>query len=162
AEFPLDRPPVETAEEALSEIMRRQRALEEAFAANRATETRAPRPRWAESRPQGGAREETKAQRTHHQDIDLDQQIRTLSRQLEMMRRPCAFDESVAALRHDLGNIGDALAKAMPRCTLDALESEVQSLAHRVDRGRDRHADGPGLAAIERKIEKLQRALTGL
>ena len=43
---------------------------------------------------------------------DLDRQLNVLSRQLDMMRRPCAFDESVTALRQDLGRIGDLLSKA--------------------------------------------------
>src|SRR5262245_15474914 len=90
---------------------------------------------------------------------ELDQHLRTLTRQLDMMHRPCGFEESVAALRHDLGTIGDALSKAMPRCALDALENEVQSLADRAGRGRRRHGDSAGIAAIERRLGKLHDAL---
>jgi localization factor PodJL len=93
---------------------------------------------------------------------ELDQHLRTLTRQLDMMRRPCGFEESVAALRHDLGAIGDALSKAMPRCALDALETEVQSLVDRAGRGRHRHGDSAGMAAIERRLGKVHNALNEL
>jgi localization factor PodJL len=92
---------------------------------------------------------------------ELDQHLRTLTRQLDTMRRPCGFEDSVAALRRDLGSIGDALSKAMPRCALDALENEVQSLAERADRGR-RHGDSAGIAAIERRLGKVHDLLNEL
>ncbi|MFL6565793.1 MAG: hypothetical protein ACJ8G5_12750, partial [Burkholderiales bacterium] len=93
---------------------------------------------------------------------ELDRHLRTLTRQLDMMRRPCGFEDSVAALRHDLGTIGDALSKAMPRCALDALENEVQSLADRAGRGRRRHGDSAGIAAIERRLGKVHDELNEL
>ncbi|MFL5086575.1 MAG: hypothetical protein ACJ8FP_17310 [Xanthobacteraceae bacterium] len=93
---------------------------------------------------------------------ELDRHLRTLTRQLDMMRRPCGFEDSVAALRHDLGTIGDALSKAMPRCALDALENEVQSLADRAGRGRPPHGDSAGIAAIERRLGKVHDELNEL
>jgi localization factor PodJL len=132
--------------EAIGEIKGRQRALD-AAAGERDQEPTAPPDRPGQA---PGLRMSA-----------LDQQIRTLSRQLEMMRRPCGFDESVAALRHDLGHIGDALSKAMPRCALDALESEVYSLSDRVGRGRG-HGDADALAGIEQRLGKLHASLTEL
>src|SRR5215216_362140 len=93
---------------------------------------------------------------------ELDRQLRALSRQLGMMRRPCEFDESVTTLRGDLGRIGDALAKAMPRCALDALETEVQSLANRVDHGRRRGGNAVALSAIEQRLGKVNDVLAEL
>jgi localization factor PodJL len=133
---------------AVREIKSRQRALDEIVDDD-------PRPAAdlpaQPAAPAGGLRME-----------DLDRQLLVLSRQLDMMRRPCAFEESVAALRQDLGNIGDALTKAMPRCALDALESEVHSLADRVGRGRNRGSDPAALSAIEQRLGKVNDLLSGL
>jgi localization factor PodJL len=93
---------------------------------------------------------------------ELDRNLRALSRQLETMARPCGFDNSIAALRNDLARIGDALAKAMPRCALDALESEIESLAHRAGRDRHRGADAAALAGIEQRLGEIQEALAEL
>jgi localization factor PodJL len=93
---------------------------------------------------------------------ELDRNLRALSRQLETMGRPCGFDNSIAALRNDLARIGDALAKAMPRCALDALESEIESLAHRAGRDRHRGADAAALAGIEQRLGEIQQALAEL
>jgi localization factor PodJL len=93
---------------------------------------------------------------------ELDRNLRALSRQLEAMGRPCGFDDSIAALRNDLGRIGDALAKAMPRCALDALESEIESLANRAGRDRHRGADAVALAGMEQRLGKIQEALAEL
>src|SRR5262249_57066595 len=83
-----------------------------------------------------------------------------LTRQLETMKKPHEFDASVSALRADLGRIGDALAHAMPRCALEALEAQVQALADRVDRGRERGADTAALASIEQRLNKLNDLLS--
>lgn len=93
---------------------------------------------------------------------ELDRNLRALSRQLDTMGRPCGFDDSIAALRNDLGRIGDALAKAVPRCALDALESEIESLAHRAGRDRHRGADAAALAGIEQRLGEIQEALAEL
>src|SRR5262245_46970007 len=104
--------------------------------------------------------------RRHDDDLSgprmaqLDQHLRTLTRQLETMNRPCAFDDSVAALRSDLGRIGDALARAMPRCALDALETEVESLAHRA--GRQGGGDTAAFTGIEQRLSQIHDALAGL
>ena len=128
---------------AVSEIRSRQRTLDTGRSAKRIdTET-------AFDAPPSGARM-----------AELDQHLRALTRQLETMNRPCAFDDSVAALRSDLGRIGDALAKAMPRCALDALESEVESLVDRA--GRHSGADTAPLASIEQRLGQIHDALAGL
>jgi localization factor PodJL len=93
---------------------------------------------------------------------ELDRQLHEIASRLGILRAPCSFEDSVAALRRDLGNIGDALSKAMPRCALDALESEVDALANRVNRGRRRDADNPALGAIERRLGTVHDVLARL
>lgn len=130
-------PRTNPVEDLLNEIRSRQHDLDHGSARAKSTEKPAPAIRTA----------------------DLDSHLRTLTRQLEMMRRPCTFDDSVATLRGDLGRIGDALSRAMPRCALDALESEVESLNDRVGRGRAHGADGAAMSAIEHRLAKLQDTL---
>jgi localization factor PodJL len=142
AAFPSTRR-VEATDDAISEITTRQRALDQASDRSR-DEDLGP---WADVPARG--------ERTS----ELERHLRTLTRQIETIRRPCGFDESVAALRHDLGAIGDALTKAMPRCALDALENEVQTLADRAGHERHRYGDDAGMAAVERRLAKLHEAL---
>jgi localization factor PodJL len=93
---------------------------------------------------------------------ELDRQLRELTSRLGAMRTACSFEDAVASLRRDLGNIGDALSKAMPRCALDALETEVDALANRVNRGRRHDAGNPALGAIERRLGTVHDVLAKL
>jgi localization factor PodJL len=128
-------------DEAVDEIGARQRALDEAEDAKPAPRAEAAG-RW--------------------RNPDLDRQLREIASRLETLRRPCSFEDSVAALRRDLGRIGDALSKAMPRCALEALEAEVHALSSRVDRGRRRDADNSALGAIERRLGTVHDVLAKL
>src|SRR5262249_20489746 len=60
-----------------------------------------------------------------------------------------------------LGRIGDALSKAMPRCALDELESQVESLANRAVRDRQ-GADMAAFASIEQRLGQIHESLVGL
>ena len=143
------RPPVaerrDPSAAAVDEIRSRQRALDSGRGGKRSENGAA-----AYDAPTSGPR-----------SADLDQQLRAITRQLATMQRPCGFEDSVAALRNDLGRIGDALAKAMPRCALDALELQIESLAQRA--GQDRHgADAGAFTNIEQRLGQIHDALTGL
>ena len=68
--------------------------------------------------------------------------------------RPCGLDSAVETLRDDLAEIGMMLKDAMPRQAIEALESEVRSLAARIDSKRHAGADGvamPGSSAASPK-----------
>ena len=141
---PLPERPDPTAA-AVNEIRSRQQALDTGRAARRVDDAAK-----ASEAPPSGPRM-----------TDLDQHLRALTRQLETMHRPCGFEDAVAALRSDLGRIGDALAKAMPRCALDELESQVESLANRAVRDRQA-ADMAAFAGIEQRLGQIHESLTGL
>src|SRR5215470_6130796 len=127
---------------AVNEIRSRQRALDTGRSAYRVDEAAK-----AFEAPPSGPRM-----------TDLDQHLRALTRQLETMHHPCGFEDAVAALRSDLGRIGDALSKAMPRCALDALETEVEALANRAVRDRQ-GADLAAFASIEQRLGQIHESL---
>ena len=58
----------------------------------------------------------------------LEDQLRQINAQIETMR-PCSLDSASETLRDDLAEIGRMLKEAMPRKAIEALETEVRSLA---------------------------------
>jgi localization factor PodJL len=138
-------------DEAVDEIAARQRTLDDGAESTR--ERRFDEPR---------RRAETSAHAPLERNAALDRRLREITSRLETLRRPCSFEDSVAALRRDLGNLGDALSEAMPRCALDALESQVHALANRVDRGRRHGGDDFALGAIEQRLGTVRSVLAAL
>src|SRR5262249_2043025 len=62
----------------------------------------------------------------------LEQQLRHINSQIEALK-PGAINAAVDTLRDDLAEIGHAIREAMPRQAIEALETEVRSLAQRID-----------------------------
>lgn len=93
--------------------------------------------------------------------VGLEQQLRYLTKQMENLRRPSSSDEAVADLRRDLSQISRTLSEAMPRRALEALESEVQWLATRVNDGRTR-SNQASLSGVERSLAQVYEAIAGL
>ena len=97
--------------------------------------------------------------------VGLEQQLRNLTRQMEGLRRPpsptASTDAAVADLRRDLSQISRKLSEAMPRQAVEALESEVQWLATRVNDGR-RRGNETALAGVERSLSKVYDAIASL
>ena len=60
------------------------------------------------------------------------------------IEQPCGLDGAVATLRDDLAEIGLMLQDAVPRKSVEALESEVRKLADRIDHIR---SAGTGVAS---------------
>ena len=92
---------------------------------------------------------------------DLEQQLRQINARIETMR-PCSIDAAVETLRDDLAEIGVMLKEAMPRQAIEALESEIRSLASRVDSERHAGADGAAMAGVERGLAEVRDALRAL
>ncbi len=92
----------------------------------------------------------------------LQDQIEQLTSRIESMRRPCAVEDSVKALRGDLADIARTLTEAMPRRAVEALENEVRSLAQRLADSRRSGADVAALAGIERGLAEVRIALCTL
>jgi localization factor PodJL len=92
----------------------------------------------------------------------LEQLMRTIAGQLETLRRPCGAEDAMVALRHELGEINRTLTEAMPRHTLDAMQSELHALAERIDLGHPRGADAAALSGIEHGLNEVRDALNAL
>ncbi len=96
------------------------------------------------------------------QDISgLEQQLRTITDQIETLRKP-GVEEAIHALRDELGDIGRALNDAMPKRAIDSLEQQVASLAQRIELGRQAGVDANSLAGIEHGLAEVRDALHGL
>ena len=90
----------------------------------------------------------------------LEQQLRTITSQIASLHQP--YEDALSALRSDLAEVGRALAEAMPRRTVEALESEVRKLAERIDRSRHSGGDAASLAGLEQGLAEVRDALRHL
>lgn len=90
---------------------------------------------------------------------NLEQQLRDINARIETLR-PCAIDGAVDSLRDDLAEIAFMIKEAMPRHAIEALETEVRSLAQRIDSRRD--ADTADLPGVERALAEVRDALCAL
>ena len=140
-------------EQALKEIADRQRALDDD--ASTAATLASP----AEQPPL----QSTALPRAHTQEFSgLEQQLRQINEQIEVLYRPCGIDKAVEVLRDDLAEIGVMLQDAMPRKAVEALESEMRKLADRIEETRQTASDGAALAGIERGLIEVRDALRAL
>ena len=76
--------------------------------------------------------------------------------------RPCGIDHAIETLRDDLAEIGLMLKEAMPRQAVEALETEVRTLAERIDDKRQAGVDGGDIAGLERGLAEVRDALRAL
>jgi localization factor PodJL len=90
----------------------------------------------------------------------LEQQLRNINAQIESLK-PGAINAAVDTLRDDLAEIGHLIREAMPRHAIEALETEVRSLAQRIDNKRDAGANSADLAGIEHALLEVRDALRG-
>jgi localization factor PodJL len=88
----------------------------------------------------------------------LEQQLRNINSQIESLK-PGAINAAVDTLRDDLAGIGHMIREAMPRQAIEALETEVRSLAQRIDNKRDAGANSADLAGIEHALLEVRDAL---
>ena len=70
----------------------------------------------------------------------LEQQLRSINSQIESLK-PGVINAAVDTLRDHLAEIGQVIREAMPRHAIESLETEVRSLAQRIDNKRDAGAD---------------------
>jgi localization factor PodJL len=121
------RPPAPAAgpsfslDDAIAEIAARQHALD--------AETDAPAPRPAAPAPAVNL-------------SGIEHLLHNITGQIESMKRPCAVEDSVAALRRELAEVGRTVTQATPQAaSLDAMQSELRSLSERIEHGRPRGDD---------------------
>src|SRR5437868_309137 len=100
-------PPSLGIDQAIAEIAARQRALESA-----------PRP----PEPQQAAPPSADF-------ASLERQLHHITEQIETLRRPSGVEDAIAELRADLSDIARAVQEALPRRSLDSLQSDVHALA---------------------------------
>jgi localization factor PodJL len=101
------------------------------------------------------------ARREPGQDLSgLEHQLRQITTQISTLHRP--YEDGVNALRGDLAEIGRALTEALPRRSVEALETQIRALAERVDRSRSAGVDTSNLQGLERGLAEVRDALRGL
>jgi localization factor PodJL len=88
----------------------------------------------------------------------LEQQLRTITSQIETLRKP-GVEDAINALRDELAGIAYALTEAMPKHALDAIERQIAGLTQRIAEGRQAGVDGNALAGIEQGLAEVRDAL---
>ena len=96
------------------------------------------------------------------QDLSgLEQQLRTITSQIETLHRP-GVEDAINALRDELGEIAHTLTEAMPQRAIDAIERQIAGLDQRIAEGRQAGIDGNALAGIEHGLAEVRDALQHL
>jgi localization factor PodJL len=132
-------------QQALIEIAERQRALD---ADAGPTAPRAARAEVAPRAPTQGL-------------SSLEEQLRQVTTRIETLR-PCGVKEAVETLRDDLAEIGLMLKEAMPRQSIEALETEVRALSERLHLNRQADGTDAAIAGVERGLDEVRDALRAL
>src|SRR6516165_7258834 len=92
---------------------------------------------------------------------ELEGQLRRITAQIESLHST-GLDKVIAAFRSDLADIRRQLTEALPRKAIESLCAEVEALARRVDRSRERTGDADAIAGIERGLADVRDALRGM
>jgi len=92
----------------------------------------------------------------------LEQQLKLITKQLEILRSPCRAEELIAELRQELAGIAATLDILVPRSAFDALEQEVHVLSDRLDSTRDASTDTASLAKLEQGLAEIRDAISNL
>ena len=92
---------------------------------------------------------------------ELEDQLRRITAQIESLRST-GLDKVIAAFRGDLAEIRRQLTEALPRQAVESLCVEVETLARRIDRSRERAGDSDAIAGIGRGLTEVRDALRGM
>jgi localization factor PodJL len=92
----------------------------------------------------------------------LEEQLRKITTQIESLRRPCAAEDAMPALRQELSDISRSLAEAMPRNAIEAIETEVRGLSERLDQSRQSGVETSVLTNLEHGLAEVRDALQAL
>jgi localization factor PodJL len=92
----------------------------------------------------------------------LERHLLKITSQIESLQRPDHLAQSIAAFRSELSEIRAAITEAMPRRAIESLESEIRSLARRIDDNRQSAVDGNALSSIERALSDIREVLRTL
>jgi len=140
-------------DEAIAEISARQQALDLGMNASEASLTD----------PSPDDRADEVAAPPATPDLSrLEEQLRIMTEQIETLRRPAGVEDAVNGLRRELADIGRKLNEALPRDLLEGFQTELHSLAERIEMGAQRGVDGRALASVERGLEEIRETLSAL
>jgi localization factor PodJL len=92
---------------------------------------------------------------------ELEEQLRRITAQIESLRST-GLDKVITVFRSDLADIRRQLTEALPRQAVESLCVEVEALARRIDRSRERIGDSDAIAGIERGLAEVGDALRGM
>ena len=92
----------------------------------------------------------------------LERHLFKITSQIEALQRPDHLEQSIAAFRSELADIRAAITEAMPRRAIESLESEIRSLARRIDDNRQNSVDGHALSSVERALAEIREVLRSL
>jgi localization factor PodJL len=92
----------------------------------------------------------------------LERHLFKITSQIEALQRPDHLEQSIAAFRSELADIRAAITEAMPRRAIESLESEIRSLARRIDDNRQSAVDGNALHSVERALAEIREVLGSL
>jgi localization factor PodJL len=92
----------------------------------------------------------------------LERHLFKITSQIEALQRPDGIEQSIAAFRTELAEIRAAITEAMPRRAIESIESEIRSLARRIDDNRQNSIDTKALANIERALAEIREVLRSL
>jgi localization factor PodJL len=92
----------------------------------------------------------------------LERHLVKITSQIEALQRPSGLDQSITAFRTELSEIRNAILEAMPRRAIETIESEVRSLARRIDDSRQNTNDTQALGKIERALGEIHEVLRTL
>src|SRR5579883_2017669 len=92
----------------------------------------------------------------------LERHLVKITSQIEALQRPNGLEQSVTAFRSELAEIRNAILEAMPRRAIETIESEVRSLARRIDDSRQNTQDTQALSNIERALGEIREVLRTL
>jgi localization factor PodJL len=92
----------------------------------------------------------------------LERHLFKITSQIEALQRPDHLEQSIAAFRGELAEIRAAITDAAPRRAIESLESEIRSLARRIDDNRQSAVDGNALHSVERALAEIREVLRSL
>ena len=156
-------------DQAVAEIMARQRVLDGAAPGEREPAERqqppAPFTHPGEGRASPREGSPTAPENTAGAAPDLgglDRQLRQITARIEALRPASELETAINALRTDLTDIGRSLTEALPRRAVESLEIEIKALGQRIDHSRESGVDSMALAGLERGLQDVREALRGL
>ena len=93
----------------------------------------------------------------------IERQLSYITSQIDALQRPdTGIEQSIAAFRSELAEIRSVVTEALPRRAIESLESEIRSLARRIDDSKQSGIDNTALAGVERALGEIRATLQRL